>query len=320
MKMFVTALFLCASVVYAADTKKPAPAASGNKVTLTKDNALVMNDYFSGESVAILAQKAKEMDAKLKSNEALILVINSGGGSIDAGLELIENLNNLNRPVHTLTLFSASMGFQTVQGVKGQRLIIADGTLMSHKARGGFYGEFPGQLDSRYSYYLRKIKRLDQQVVARTAGKHSEKSYANLIENEYWCDGKDCISQGFADKVVRPNCDSSLNGTHDQLWDRFVYMGHVVEIVDVMADCPLITTALSFQVYIDGEPLFETYKPKATNTTTTDSKNYYSSSRDSYTRSILDSVGLETAENIKKLVTKKMDARGTVTKKEIVKY
>ncbi len=300
-----------------AETKPTTTAKNTNgRVMLTKDNVLVMNDYFDSESVAKLSQKAKEMDAKLPSTEAIYLVIDSGGGSIEAGIELIENLNNLNRPIHTISLFSASMGFQTVQGVRGQRLLTENGTLMSHKARGFFYGEFPGQLDSRYGHYLKRVKRLDKQAVKRTKGKHTETSYATLIENEYWCDGEDCISQGFADKVVRPACDSSLNGTHDKLYDRFVYMGHVIEIVDVYADCPLITGALSWQVYIDGEPLFEQYKAKP-EAKDKDKDSYYTRR---YTRTVLADVGLETAENIKKLVTKKMDARSDSTRREIRKY
>lgn len=284
-------------------------SATAKDVVLTKDNVIVMNDYFDDKTVANVAQKAKELDVILPSGDPLYLVLNSGGGSIDAGIELIRNLNTLNRPVHTLTLFAASMGFQTVQGVNGERLITKDGNLMSHKARGEFRGEFPGQLDSRYSYYLKRIQRLDEQVVSRTNGKHTLESYADLIENEYWCDGKDCIDQGFADTVVNPSCDQSLSGTFKKMLARFMYMNHVIEIVVTMSSCPLITAALSYNIYIDGQPLFNDIET-LTNTTV----RYYNSDV------LVQRLGLETIENIKKQVAEKLDTRSNSLKPEVRKY
>ncbi len=308
-----------------AETKGTAPAAGDRvKIVLTKDNMLVMNDIFEDETVANLIARAKELDGKLKSNDPLFLVIKSPGGSIDAGIELIENLNNLNHTVHTLTIFSASMGFQTVQGIKGKRLVLANGTLMSHKARGSFSGEFPGQLDSRYAYYLNRVIRLDKTAAARTGGKHTLKSYQSLIENEYWCDGDDCIKQGFADYIANASCDASLNGKHNKLADRFMYMGHIVEIIEIYSDCALNSNPLNWNIMIDGEPLFannydvlpEKWKAPVT---TKDSYAYTSYDRP-YENSLKEKLGLETVENIKKLVSKRLDARSQKDPKEVRKY
>ena len=99
------------------------------------------------------------MDASLKSGYPIYLFLNTPGGSIQAGLELIEGLNGINRPIHTVTLFAASMGWQLVQHL-GTRYVLKYGVLMSHKARGQFSGEFGGgasQMDARYGLWLKRV-------------------------------------------------------------------------------------------------------------------------------------------------------------------
>jgi ATP-dependent Clp protease protease subunit len=224
-------------------------------LTLTEKSVIVMNQEFNQQTITAVAKKAKEMDAALPSGDPITLIMDSPGGSIEAGLELIAVLNSLNRPVNTLSLFSASMGFHTVQNL-GNRYILKDGTLMTHKARGGFEGEFPGQIDSRYSYYLKKINRMNVQVVSRTNGKHTLQSYNALHENEYWCDGQDCVDQGLADKVVTARCDKTLSGERvDSI--KLIFMGTPILIELVYDKCPLIRTPLDMRISMNGKDIFD---------------------------------------------------------------
>ena len=294
---------LTATLIAAPATAK----VSVKKVVLTSENTVFMNDYYSFSKVAEIAQQAKELDAKLPSKDPLFLVLDTGGGSIDAGIEMISNLNALNRPIHTITLFAASMGFQTVQGLRGHRMVLANGTLMSHKARGGFYGEFPGQLDSRYSYYLRRITRLDQIAANRTKGKHTLQSYRDLIENEYWCDGVDCLKQGFADSLAVVSCDSSLSGTHEELWGRFYFDGHKIEIYDIKSDCPTITGYIDYKIYVDGEPVGEKQ-----NSTKKDSGLYSN-------RSTLDYMDTRDRKELFEFIKQKVSERTIISKTERVR-
>lgn len=239
--------------------------ANADQVVLTKDNTVHLNDEFTAQSIANLTKQAKDLDSRIPSNDPIYLVLNSPGGSIEAGLEAIENLSNLRRPVKTITLFSASMGFHTVEGL-GERLIISTGTLMSHRAKGEFWGEFPGQLDTRYGYYLKRVTKMEQQAVKRTNGKYTLKSYHDLIENEFWCEGQDCVDSGFADKVITASCDKSLSGTYYSTVFQDILFGHSIEVKAEYDNCPLNTNPLKYNIFIDGEPLFkdavETAQPK----------------------------------------------------------
>jgi ATP-dependent protease ClpP protease subunit len=208
------------------------------KVVLTKSNTLVFNEAFYSSTVANLSQRAQAMDAALPAKEPIYLILDTPGGSIQAGVEFCSFVAGLNRPVHTVSIFSASMGFHTVQCIKGTRYIFDQGILMSHKAYGGFEGEFPGQLDSRYQMYLQRITDMDNVVVGRTAGKYNLDSYRNLIENEYWCEGQRCIDAGFADELASVKCGYGLTG-YETFTKKFSMLGMPMSLKLKRSKCPV---------------------------------------------------------------------------------
>lgn len=250
MKRIITAVLVMVAIAAGFAFSSASAAEEAKSIVLKKSNTIVFNEEFDDLSVAKATAEAYALDAQLSKGEPIYLIVNSPGGSIISGLELIANLNALGRKVNTITLFAASMGFQTVQGL-GDRLIVSNGTLMSHRgfASGGFSGEFGGkeksQLTNRYEYWLTKIRTLDEQTVSRTKGKQTLESYQDAYENELWIDGQDAVNAGYADAVVSPRCDKSLSGVRDQVID---YMG--MEIVLHFSECPLITGPLGYEVLI----------------------------------------------------------------------
>ena len=217
--------------------------ANAEEIVLSSDNTLVLNEAFTDSSVTKLMEQATKLDASLKSGYPIYLFLYTPGGSIQAGLELIEFLSALNRPVHTITLFSASMGFQTVQHL-GKRYIFKYGVLMSHKARGGFQGEFGGglsQLDARFGMWLRRINLMDNQTVSRSGGKQTLKSYRASYDNELWLNGQEAVDQGYADGVVTVKCDLSLQQTEE----RIESMGFF-SVKALFSKCPVKTAPVGY--------------------------------------------------------------------------
>ncbi len=211
--------------------------AKKKEIVLSSDNVIVLKSAFNDQSVTELMKKAKDLDSKLESGYPIFLFLYTPGGSIEAGLELFEFLDGINRPVHTITSFAASMGFQTVQHL-GKRYILRYGTLMSHKARGGFRGEFGGglsQLDSRYHFWLKRLDMMDKVTVERSNGKQTLKSYRASYDNELWLTGEEAVSKGYADEVVVVKCDNTLTGTES----TDVNMGFF-KVTAKFSKCPMI--------------------------------------------------------------------------------
>ena len=242
-------LFLCSFLLSAGTL-------SAETVTLNSSNTLQMNTYYNQISVGEVMQSAIELHQNLPAGEPFYLVINSGGGYISAGLEMIQFLNGLGREVHTITMYAASMGFETVQGLYGKRLILNTGSLMSHRASGGFYGEFPnGNLDTRYKFWLSRLLAKDLRVVERNTKLKSLKQYRALIANEYWCEGQACVSDGFADQVVSAKCDESLSKILNKD-SNIVMSGYPIVLRTTESSCPLQPYTLSWNLYYQGKPLW----------------------------------------------------------------
>lgn len=221
-KLFLAFLLLTATTVLAVNAASDVPAPA-ELVTLTADNLVVLADEVNEETIGKVIDQARKADAaknqlRFSAKRApLYLFLNTPGGSIQSGLELIEALQGLQRPIHTVSLFSASMGFQIVQSL-GDRLVLRNGVLMSHNAYGQFSGAFgglrPGQVDSRYNLWLSRMTALDNQTVKRTKGKQTLESYQKSYDHELWLDGPQSVAEGYADKIVQIKCDESLDGVN----------------------------------------------------------------------------------------------------------
>ena len=227
-----------------------------NTIVLSKDNTLVLNSEVDGDSVSAVIAKAKELDSKFSkkftnSKAPLYLFLNTPGGSIQSGLELIEALTGIGRKINTITLFAASMGFQIAQGL-GDRLILKYGVLMSHHAAGEMQGSFggvhPSQMDSRYQLWLDRVRELDEQTVSRTNGKQTYDSYTKAYDHELWLTGAKSVEQGYADRIVSVKCDASLDGF---MTKHANFMG--LDITYDLDNCPINTSPMNIRIASGSE-------------------------------------------------------------------
>ena len=180
-------------------------------VTLTERNSLVFRGPVTGASVAAFQKKAFEKSLLLGKDEIVYIVIDSPGGEVIAGNMLIDSVKALPQKFKSVSLFAASMAFQMVQNFE-ERLITPNGTLMSHRASGGFEGEFgsdgKGELITSLNWILKILKKADEHAASRM--KISLKDYQELIRDEYWTNGSDAVNESAADRMVLLKCSKEL--------------------------------------------------------------------------------------------------------------
>lgn len=208
---------------------------SGDVIQLSDDNTVQINLPIFPETATYVQKKLFEKDSKLKPGKPIYLVLNTPGGSITDGLMIIETAKSLKRPVHTISIFSASMGFVISQYLD-ERLALNSAILMTHKAKvGGVGGEIPGSFINMAQYLLNFINNINEKIAIRS-GMELE-AYNKLIESDYWMGSVQAKDHNFIDRVVTISCDKSLQRYEDP---QEIDVGFFA-ITLQFHKCPLIT-------------------------------------------------------------------------------
>lgn len=218
----------------------PIKADERKTLILSEDNTVVMNEAFRGQSVAKLQNKLISLSQTLDEDDEIILVMDSPGGSVIAGMMLIDTVNAIPQKVHTLTIFAASMGYQTVQAL-GNRYILPSGILMSHRAHiGGLSGQIPGELNTRLAFYEELTGQLD--IISSKRVGLSLADYKHLVRDEYWSGSAKSVKENHADEIVNAKCDKSLMGIETKRYDTMFGSFYVD-----FSKCPLINMPLDIR-------------------------------------------------------------------------
>jgi ATP-dependent Clp protease protease subunit len=220
-------------------------AGKATSLTLSRENTIVFRGEVTPLSVAKTQSEVLEKDAKLPKGAPIYMFLETPGGDIGSGNQLISTIKATGRPVHTVSLFAASMGFNIVQRLD-TRYVLSSGTLMAHRATvGGLEGQIPGNFLTRVANILSTVTGMEKQNAARLGISFEE--YTTLVKDEYWVTGEEAVKQNAADKVAQIKCDSSLGGKHEEEYATFFGPAFVT-----FADCPAVTGPLSVRFGKEG--------------------------------------------------------------------
>lgn len=224
-------------------------SAFGKTITLNSKNTINFNQAFTPEFVAKKQLEAINLCSSTPNSE-IYIVLYTPGGSVSAGQLFFDTLNALPCKFHTITIFSASMGYITVQNL-GNRYILPSGILMSHRASiRGLSGEIGGELDKMFNLLKTNISEINKGVSKRVG--LSVNDYESLIADELWLTGTKAVETKHADELALVNCDESLLGTYNETVRTF-FGAFDVEF----SKCPIITAPISVNGSGSTDRLFD---------------------------------------------------------------
>lgn len=224
MKLLLLLLALLSTTAFAKD------------INLNSENTVTLRGPVTSQSIDKAVKDIKALNSIENNNSPIYLILNTPGGSVSAGIELMNYMNTVRRPVHVVVNFAASMGFHILQSSE-VRYITQYGTIMSHRINGGIEGDIPQQVQSRLNHAADLGKQMDKQVISRTQGKYTLQQYQDLIRDEYWSVGETAIEDKFADEIATLKCDSSLDGTETVVLNSMFFTAELE-----FNKCPILNT------------------------------------------------------------------------------
>ena len=164
------------------------------------DRILFLNTNIEPTMVNILTAQLLWLDQQ--SDKPINMYINSPGGSVIDGLQLIDTMNFINAPISTTCLgMAASMGAVILScGEKGKRFALPHSRVMIHQASGGFNGKSE-DVKTSYEQLLRCQKDI-YEILSQNIGVEYEEIERLCSNTDKWFIGREAIDLGIIDKIV----------------------------------------------------------------------------------------------------------------------
>lgn len=130
----------------------------------------------------------------------IYLYINSPGGSVTAGLSIIDTMHHVKPDIATVVVgMAASMGSLILsQGAKGKRFALPNAEVMIHQPSGGAYGQ-ASDIDITAKHIIKTRDRLNK-MLAKATGQKLQK-IEHDVDRDFFMDAEEAKAYGIVDKV-----------------------------------------------------------------------------------------------------------------------
>lgn len=167
---------------------------------LLDDNIIMLDGEVTDESASLCVAQLLYLSAKDDTKD-INMYINSPGGSVSAGLAIIDTMNLIPNDVNTIaTGLAASMGAMILlSGTKGKRNALPHAEVMIHQPLGGAQGQAT-DIAIRANHILRTRETL-YSMMSNTTGKDIDE-IAEACERDNFLTAEEARDFGLIDHII----------------------------------------------------------------------------------------------------------------------
>ncbi len=176
---------------------KPGKGKSVKGAVTFTNRVAVLNGGIGAPMIQKAQSRLLELDEQ--SHAPIWLRINSGGGSVEAGLVLIDTMEGIESPIHCVVESKAYSMAAIILTFCERRYALPHATIMMHEASYGTAGEDPSNR-SRLDFLARYLDRLHVQIAKRL--KMPVDGYRAKIRDAWWLLADEAMKAGVIDEVI----------------------------------------------------------------------------------------------------------------------
>ncbi len=168
---------------------------------LLKDRIIFLGDAIDEHVANIIVAQLLFLESQDKTKD-IKLYINSPGGSVTAGLAIMDTMNYIKPDVATICIgMAASMGAVLLSaGKKGKRFALPNAEVMIHQVMGGAEGQ-ASDIKIRAERIL-KMKDMLNKVLSDNTGQPLSKVEKDA-DRDYFMTADEALKYGLIDKIVK---------------------------------------------------------------------------------------------------------------------
>ncbi len=168
---------------------------------LLKDRIIFLGSGIDDNVANIVIAQLLFLESQDKTKD-IKLYVNSPGGSVTAGLAILDTMNYIKPDVATISLgMSASMGAVLLaSGAKGKRFALPNAEVMIHQPLGGMEGQAT-DIKIRAERILKMRDELNK-ILAKATGQPIKKIEEDT-ERDNFMGAEEALKYGLVDKIIK---------------------------------------------------------------------------------------------------------------------
>ena len=175
---------------------------------LLKDRIIMLTGPVEDNMANSVIAQLLFLDAQDNTKD-IYLYVNTPGGSVSAGLAIVDTMNFIKSDVQTIVMgVAASMGtIIASSGAKGKRFMLPNAEYLIHQPMGGA-GSGTQQTDMAIvAEHLLRTRNTLEKILAENSSKSVEQIHKDA-ERDYWMSAQETLEYGFIDEIME---NSNLN-------------------------------------------------------------------------------------------------------------